>query len=112
MSITIPPAELEAAAADYGRTVYVITATAEGPPRVTHSSVAFDGTTVRVRLGASASAEARERPTVALLWPATRDQSMSLIADGLASFDGPPGPDAEVAVEITGAVRHRPAPPA
>ena len=112
MSISIPPTELEAAAADYLPTVYVLTTSAEGPPRVTHSAVRFEGTTVRVRLGATASADARARPDVALLWPASRDQSMSLIADGVASFDGAPGPDTDVEVVVTSAVRHRPAPPA
>ena len=111
MSIRVTADELAAVAADYGSTAYVLTAGADGRPRITHSTVVVADGRIRTRLGRSASADAAARPAVSVLWPATIDQSTSLIADGTAVLAGEPGADAEVTIEVDGAVRHRAAPP-
>ncbi len=111
MSIDVTPENLPAAAADYGSTAYVVTGGADGRPRITHSSVDVTSGRIRAVLGRTASSDVSERPAVSVLWPATSEQSMSLIADGVASIRGEPGRDTPVDIEVTGAVRHRPAPP-
>jgi len=47
---------------------------------------------------------------MSLVWPATDNQSMSLIVDGQAEVLEEPAPETVVRVRVTGAVRHRPAP--
>lgn len=110
MSIDVTPEELPDAVALYGPTAYVLTGDADGRPRVTHCATEVGPGLLRIRLGRSAAANARERPAVSVLWPATKDQSMSLIADGVATVRGEPGAETAVEIEVTGAVRHRPAP--
>lgn len=108
------PEELPDAVELYGPTAYVLTGGADGRPRVTHCATEVGPGLIRVRLGRSAAANARDRPTVSVLWPATTDQSMSLIVDGVATVLGEHGgdgaDDVEVEIEVSAAVRHRPAP--
>jgi hypothetical protein len=108
MSVQVPIDGISRAAADYGPSAYVLVSSAEGPPRVTHSLVRFDGADILVTLGRRAIAALAANPAVSVLWPATDDQSMSLIADGLA-FPADDSDAGEVRVAPTGAVRHRPA---
>lgn len=108
MSVQIPIEEIQAAAADYPVAAYVLVSSAEGPPRVTHSLVAFDDGEIRVSVGRQAAAALVANPRVSLLWPATASQSMSLIVDG--TVVGPVDADGgEVRIAPTSAVRHRPA---
>ena len=108
MSIPIPVEEIATAAADYGDSAYVLVSSPDGPPRVTHSMVGFDGGDLVVTIGRRAVAALDHGPAVSVLWPATDDQSTSLIVDGtvvlpVAAEGG------EVRISPTGAVRHRPA---
>lgn len=110
VSVQIPLETLSEVAGEYGPSAYVVVGTADGPARITHSQVAFtaDGELL-VDLGRSSHRSLADRPAVAVLWPATNDQSMSLIVDGLVA--GPLDVDdgGEVRITPTGAVRHRPA---
>ncbi|MEZ5245371.1 MAG: hypothetical protein R2707_09770 [Acidimicrobiales bacterium] len=108
MSIQIPVGEIEAAAADFGDSAYVLVSSTDGPPRVTHSIVGFDGGDMIVSIGRRAAAALAHNSAVSVLWPATDDQSMSLIVDGtaVAPVDADGG---EVRITPSGAVRHRPA---
>jgi len=109
MSIQVPIADLESCAADYGTAAYVLVGAAQGPPRVTHSSVRFDGVDFVVSIGRRAAAALTANPEVCVLWPATSDQSMSLIVDG--EVVDPVDPDGgDVRIRAIGVVRHRPAP--
>ena len=108
MSMQVPIEDLPEAAAEYGNSAYVLVSSAEGPPRVTHSSVRFDGSDILVSIGRRAAEELAANPALSVLWPATRSQSMSLIVDGAVSgavdVDGD-----EIRIVPSGAVRHRPA---
>lgn len=110
MSQQVPLNELEAASADYGDTAYAVVNSAEGAPRVTHVRVRFDGESIEILLGRGAASAARANPTMSLVWPATADQSMSLIVDGQAEVMEEPASETAVRMRATGAVRHRPAP--
>ncbi len=110
MSKQVPLNELEAAATDYGDTAYAVVNSDEGAPRVTHVRVRFDGESIEMLLGRGAASAARANPMMSLVWPATADQSMSLIVDGQAEVLREPSPETAVRMRATGAVRHRPAP--
>lgn len=110
MSQQVSLEALEAAAADYGDTAYAVVNSAHGAPRVTHVRVVFVGAEIEILLGRGAASAARESPTMSLVWPATADQSMSLIVDAEAEVLEDPAPETAVRVRPTGAVRHRPAP--
>ncbi len=108
MSMQVELHEIEAAARDYGTSAYVLVSSASGPPRVTHSPVAFVGGDLIVAVGRRAAAELAANPACSVLWPATESQSMSLIVDGtvVGRVDADGG---EVRLAPSGAVRHRPA---
>lgn len=108
MSMQVPIDQIEASAAEYGSAVYVLVSEDGAPPRITHSSVSFEGTTMVVSVGRRSAVALTANPTLALLWPADASQSMSLIVDGVVvgSVETEGG---EVRVEPTAAVRHRPA---
>ena len=109
MSIAVEPAGLAAVAARHGSAAYVLTVGDSTAPRVVHVavSVAGDGV-IRAVVGTGTAANAAVRPNVAVLWPPA-DDGYSLIADGTATVEGEPGPDARVTITVTSAVRHRPA---
>lgn len=109
MSVQIPLDELAEHAVDYGPAAYVLASSVDGPPRVTHSMVRFDGAELVVTVGRQAATAFGVNPAACLLWPATRNQSMSLVVDG--DVIGPVDPEGgELRIRPTGAVRHRPAP--
>ncbi len=109
MSIQVSIDELEAVAAEYGPAAYVLTASGDGPPLVTHSATRFEGADIVVRLGRSGCRALAANPGACLLWAAIPDQPMSLIVDGVVV--GVPDSDGgEVRIRPTTAVRHRPAP--
>lgn len=106
MSIPVHPDEL-AVAADRRGDAYVITTGPDGRAHVSHQAVRFDGATVRCSPGRSSLRNAGAGGPVVLLWAQGPD-GYSLIADG----DGAEEPDGVLAVVVTRAVLHRPAPPA
>jgi hypothetical protein len=111
MSMQVPIEEIPQVAADYGDSAYVLAGASEGPPRITHSMVAFADGQLVVTVGRWAAAAIAANAAVSVLWPATTDQSMSLIVDGRATLGGDDdgNRDGEVRIAPSGAVRHRPA---
>lgn len=110
VSIQIALEDLVELAPEYGPSAYAVVGTDAGPPRITHSPVTFTphGELV-VELGRSSHRALAERPALALLWPATNEQSMSLIVDCEVSGSLDLDDGGEVRLRPTGAVRHRPA---
>ncbi|MEQ8841159.1 MAG: hypothetical protein RIB98_09260 [Acidimicrobiales bacterium] len=108
MSVPVPLDEIEAAAAAYGGSAFVLVSSIDGPPRVTHSFVRFESSRLRVSIGRRSAAALATNSSVSVLWPADASQSMSLIVDGVV-VDPIDDEGGTVAIEPTGAVRHRPA---
>lgn len=109
MSLAVEPGDLKGVAQQHGPAAYVLTTGADSRPRVIHVAVdvAEDGTISAV-VGRSAAANAIDRPNVCVLWPPAAD-GFSLIADGTATAMGEAGPDTQITIAVTSAVRHRPA---
>lgn len=107
----VPIEEIPKVAADYGDSAYVLSGASDGPPRITHSMVAFADGRLVVAVGRRAAAAIAANSEVSVLWPATTDQSMSFIVDGHATLVGDSDGDraGEVRIAPSGAVRHRPA---
>jgi hypothetical protein len=111
MSMQVPIEEIPQVAVDYGDSAYVLAGAGAGPPRITHSMVTFAEGQLVVTVGRRAAAAIAANAEVSVLWPATTDQSMSLIVDGRARFDEDRDGlrSGEVWIAPSGAVRHRPA---
>lgn len=109
MSLAVEPGDLGSVAQQHGPAAYVLTTGADGRPRVIHVAVAVaaDGTVSAV-VGRSAAANAVDLPNVCVLWPPAAD-GFSLIADGTATVESEPGPETQITIVTTSAVRHRPA---
>ena len=110
MSQNVPLDELEAVSTSYGDAAYAVVNSTVGAPRVTHVRIRFVSESIEIVLGRGAATAVRSNPSMSLVWPATDNQSMSLIADGQAEVLEEPAPETAVRVRVTGAVRHRPAP--
>ena len=113
MSITVPLDELAGRIAQRGAG-YLLTAADGGRPHVLHLNFGVDGVVLRAEVGRSAVANITAQPEVSLLWPASDDQTYSLIVDATATIehDSAAGDDAPATAVITatGAILHRPAP--
>ena len=104
------PQDLASVAAEHGPTAFVLTVGDDGRTRVIHVKVDIDARgVIQAAVGRGAAANAVARPDVVVLWAPAAD-GFSLIADGVASVDGEPRSDAPLTVEVSSAVRHRPAP--
>lgn len=110
VSIQIPLEDLSELTLEYGPSAYVVVGAADGPPHITHSRVTFTAEgDLLVELGRSSHRCLEDQPALAVLWPATNDQSMSLIVDGLIAGSVDVDDGGQVRITPTGAVRHRPA---
>ncbi len=88
----------------------MLTVDDDGRTRVIHVKVAIDDEgVIRAVVGRGVAANAIARPDVVVLW-APADDGFSLIADGVAAVDGEPRGETPIAIEVSSAVRHRPAP--
>ena len=113
MSMQVPLNEVESAATDHASVAFVLVSSAEGPPRVTHSSVRFESGAIVATVGRRSTDALAVNPAVTVLWPANASQSMSLIVDGIVDdvvADPTGNGGGEIRIAPTGAVRHRPAP--
>lgn len=99
------PDELADVAAEHGDAAYVISTRDDGRSHLVHVVVTVVDGVVRCRVGSGTAAALQQRPTVVLLWPQVSPDGYSLIADGTAVVDGD-----ELAIDVSGAVRHRPPP--
>lgn len=107
MSMEVPLDTLDSVAASHGPTAYAVVSDPQGPPRITHVTPVFADGSISFGLGRRSVALLDEHGTLGLLWPATDDQTMSLIVDAEV---GDVSEDGHVRVTPTWAVRHRPAP--
>ncbi len=107
MTIPVPPEEIPGVGGKYGPAAYVLTTGDDSRVRVTHAMVELSPGQVRCRLGRTASANAISRPDVCVLWAATEDQPMSLIADGVAVLETESDDGNEFTIRIDWAVQHR-----
>lgn len=107
MSMEVSLDTLESVALTHGSTAYAVVSSPEGPPRITHVSPQFSGATITFGLGRRSIELLEDNRLLGLLWPATDQQSMSLIVDAEV---GDVLEDGTVRVAPISAVRHRPAP--
>ena len=107
MSMDVPLDTLESVAKRHGSTAYAVVSSPDGPPRITHVTPEFAGSSLTFGLGRRSITLLADQPTLGLLWPATDDEPMSLIVDAEV---GEVAEDGRVRVTPTSAVRHRPAP--
>ena len=107
MSMEVPLDTLESVAKAHGSTAYAAVSHPDGPPRITHVTPAFSGSTISFGVGRRSVELLGRHGQLGLLWPATDDEPMSLIVDAEVDeiLD-----DGLVRVTPTWAVRHRPAP--
>jgi len=106
--------ELLAVAEGLGTTPMLLTADADGRPRVAATTLTFgiDGIAERVsaKAGRKSFANAERRPLVSLLWPAPPGTRFALIADGevLAAVPepDPEGRGGDVVIDLSRAMLH------
>jgi hypothetical protein len=72
-------------AAGFGTVPMLLSVDDDGRPRASAVSVAWEGTTARVRAGRRSLANAAARPLVSLLWPAPPGDRFALFVDGEAA---------------------------
>lgn len=108
MSMEVPLDTLETVATVHGDTAYAVVSDPDGPPRITHVTPVFAGTTISFGLGRRSIALLEQHGELGVLWPAPERDAMSLIVDARVEVLGD---DGTVQVTATWAVRHRPAPP-
>jgi len=107
MSHAVEPADLASVASEYDATAYLLYAKA-GSARVNHmriDNIGPDGTVTCRGFGRGLQTPVDDGATLSVLWPATRDEQFSLIADGVGAIAGD-----VLTISIASAVLHRPAP--
>jgi hypothetical protein len=108
VSIRVELVDLPATTATYGW-AYLLTVRDDLRPHVVAvTPLWIDGTTLQMNVGGGTTANATARPAVTLCYPPLEAAGYSLVVDGAAE----PGADGMLLVRPTGAVLHRPAPPA
>ena len=108
MSIPVEIENLEDALSEYGMNPYLITIDNEAHPHITHVTLSRDSLGFVCGIGKKTSANVLERPSVALLWPPMKQDSHSLIVDGVMEvIDTQEGPQGRIAPKA--AILHRPA---
>lgn len=106
MSIPVPLDRLRAAVAERDTGAYVLTVSDDGSPHAVHATVAWQGDTLVAAVGRRSATNARERPSVSLLFPLRTPGDYSLIVDGRATVvTGTDG--AAIVVQPTKGVLHR-----
>lgn len=107
MSMDVPLDRLEAVANSLGPAAYVVVSDPGDPPRITHVRPEFAGSSIWLTLGRRSVALMEQQRRIALLWPATKQEEMSLIVDADVAEVTEAG---RARVIATSAVRHRHAP--
>ena len=108
MSIPVEIENLEDALSEYGMNPYLITIDNEAHPHITHVTLSRDSLGFVCGIGKKTSANVLDRPSVALLWPPMKQDSHSLIVDGVMEvIDTQEGPQGRITPKA--AILHRPA---
>lgn len=107
MSIPVPLPDLAAAVERYGPIAFLLTGGADGRPHAVQAVLRWDGPRLRTAGGTKTTANAAERPAVALLWPPVEPAGHCLIVDADAAVD----PSGDLLLTPTKAVLHRGAVP-
>ena len=108
MSIPVEIENLEDVLSEYGMNPYLITIDNEAHPHITHVTLSRDSLGFVCGIGKKTSANVLERPSVALLWPPMKQDSHSLIVDGVMEvIDTQEGPQGRITPKA--AILHRPA---
>lgn len=103
-----PLTRLEAAVKERGGGAYVVTASPDGRPHVTYAPVRWEGEGLSAEVGTRTALNARENPTVTLLFPVRTPDDYSLIVDGSATVET----GGRLLLTPTRGVFHRPGAPA
>ena len=82
MSLQVELERLLEVAGGFGTTPMLLTVDADGRPRASAVTVAWDGVHAMVSAGRKSLANAAERPLVSLLWPAPAGERFALLVDG------------------------------
>lgn len=103
--------ELAAKIEEFGPVAYLVTTGEGGAPHVVSVLPAWEGEELVVPAGKSSSGNAREQPSVTLLWSGPPGADYCLIVDGaaraVASESGGAGEAGGIAVRPVRAVLHR-----
>jgi hypothetical protein len=89
MSVHVELDKLLEVAGRFGTVPMLLTADGDGRPRASAVSLAWDGTTARVRAGRRSVANAAQRPLTSLLWPAPPGERFALLVDGTVTATEP-----------------------
>lgn len=103
-----PLTRLKAAVKERGAGAYVVTASPAGRPHVTYAPVCWEGEGLTAEVGSHTALNARENPTVTILFPGRSPDDYSLIVDGAATVEG----KGRLLLTPTRGVFHRPGEPA
>jgi hypothetical protein len=105
--ITLSLTRLEGAVKERGAGGYVVTASPDGRPHVTYAPVRWEAEGLIAEVGSHTARNARENPTVTILFPGRGPDDYSLIVDGSAAVEG-----GHLRLAPTRGVFHRPGAPA
>jgi len=108
MSMAVAIEGLASVVETYGPTAYAVVSNPDGAPRITHVRPKWVDGDMEFGLGQTSLALLAAVPALGLVWPATADQPLSLIVDGVPV--GKPSSAGVVRIRPVAAVRHRPAP--
>ena len=112
MSHAVAPEDLQATAEPYGHAPFLLYVGSNGTVRANHVAVTFGESSGQVLVGGFGRGVANSLTSdgvLSLLWPPHPDAEFSLIADGTGTIDSS-GDEDRLALTITNAVLHRPAP--
>lgn len=109
MSIEVELPRLLEVAAGFGTVPMMLTTDEDDRPRAAATSLSWDGTTTRARVGRRSLANAAARPLVSLLWPAPPGERFALLVDGTVVAVTPgedPREGGHVTIEVQHAILH------
>lgn len=107
MSIPVQLGDLAEVVAEFGGDGYLMSAGADGRPRINHVRFAAGDGIVRAGVGRRTAEALARQPLVSCLWPAVEPGGMNLIVDGEATLEVA-GEITTAVIRVTWAVRHAP----
>ncbi len=110
MSIPVTIDDLPDRLVEYGSDCFLVSVGSDGAPKVVHVPVEWDGQTLACTPGRGTCRNLAASPDgapVTLVFPGPQTDFHSMLLDGVGQVVGTD----RVAIEVTGGVLHRPAPP-